>query len=60
MNVKSEYIWQSTGEGANPQRRAKISKQLKSLKGYEPETILAGGDGWNPIKKGTALVEVIR
>ncbi|KAA6352241.1 pectinesterase [termite gut metagenome] len=52
--------YKSTGEGANPRSRAKFSKQLKSLKGYEPETILAGGDDWNPIKKGNALVEVIR
>ena len=30
--------------------RAAFSRQLKNLKGYEMETVLAGEDGWNPLK----------
>jgi hypothetical protein len=25
-------------------------EELKNLKGYEMETVLAGEDGWNPLK----------
>ena len=31
--------------GANPKARAAFSRQLKNLKGYEMETVLAGEDG---------------
>ena len=44
----AEYA--SRGEGANPKARAAFSHQLKNLKGYEIETVLAGEDGWNPVK----------
>lgn len=52
--------YESTGEGANPQARAKFSRQLKNLKGYEIEKVLAGTDGWSPAKNGNKLVEVVR
>lgn len=52
--------YQSTGDGARPGERAPFSRQLKSLDGYEMETVLAGSDGWNPVKNGSALVEVSR
>lgn len=52
--------YESRGEGANPQARAAFSRQLKSPKGYEIETVLAGSDGWNPVKNGNRLVEVKR
>ncbi len=52
--------YQSKGEGANPTARAPFSHQLKDLKGYEIETVLAGDDGWNPVKNGNALLDVKR
>lgn len=52
--------YESVGEGANPAARASFSRQLKSLKGYEMETALAGSDGWNPIKQGNSLLEIKR
>lgn len=52
--------YESRGEGANPKARAAFSRQLKSPKGYEIETVLAGNDGWNPVKNGNRLVEVKR
>ena len=54
----AEYT--SRGEGANPKARAAFSHQLKNLKGYEIETVLAGEDGWNPVKNGNRMVEVKR
>lgn len=42
--------YQSTGEGADPTRRVGFSKQLKNLKNYGIGQILAGEDGWNPLK----------
>lgn len=42
----------TTGEGAATKKeRAKFSHQLKSLKGYSIEEVLAGDDGWNPLAK---------
>ncbi|MFV0588988.1 pectinesterase family protein [Bacteroides reticulotermitis] len=52
--------YESRGAGANPEARAAFSHQLKSLKGYELESILAGEDGWNPTKDGHKLIEVKR
>jgi len=52
--------YDSRGEGANPGARAKFSHQLKNLRGYEIESILLGEDGWNPVKNGAQLVEVVR
>lgn len=52
--------YESRGEGANPKARAAFSRQLKSPKGYKIETVLAGNDGWNPVKNGNRLVEVKR
>ena len=42
--------YENTGEGAHPKARAPFSRQLKNLKGYEMEDVLAGNDGWNPMK----------
>ncbi len=40
----------TTGEGAATKKeRAKFSHQLKNLKGYSIEEVLAGNDGWNPL-----------
>ncbi len=52
--------YQSTGEGANLKARVPYSHQLKDLKGYEMETVLAGNDGWNPVKNGNALLDIKR
>nr|WP_320057692.1 pectinesterase family protein [uncultured Bacteroides sp.] len=56
--VYAEY--ESTGPGANAKARASFSRQLKNLKGYEPEKVLAGSDDWNPVKNGNALFEIKR
>ena len=52
--------YESKGPGANPGARASFSHQLKTLKGYEIETVLAGTDGWNPVKDGNALLDIKR
>lgn len=52
--------YESTGEGARPDARAAFSRQLEDLKGYEMETVLAGSDGWNPVKNGNELVNIKR
>ncbi len=52
--------YQSTGEGANPKKRVSFSHQLKNLKGYEMDTVLAGNDGWNPVKNGNELLNINR
>ncbi|MBP1613135.1 MAG: pectin esterase [Bacteroidetes bacterium] len=56
--VYAEY--ESKGPGANAKARALFSRQLKNLKGYEPEKVLAGSDNWNPMKNGNALFEIKR
>ena len=52
--------YESTGEGADPKARAPFSHQLKNTKGYEIETVLAGNDGWNPVKNGNELLDIKR
>lgn len=52
--------YQSKGAGANPNARVFWSHQLKSLKGYHPEQVLAGEDGWNPMRDGNKLIESTR
>ena len=61
-NEKTAFYaeYDSRGEGANPKARAAFSHQLKTLKGYEIETVLAGDDGWNPVKNGNHLLDVKR
>lgn len=54
------FEYGSKGAGANPAARAKFSRQLKSTKGYSPEEVLAGNDGWNPVANGNALVKTKR
>lgn len=41
----------SKGEGAAPKQRALFSKQLKSDADYTVEKVLAGEDGWNPLRE---------
>ncbi len=44
--------YENTGAGAATKKeRAKFGHQLKNLKGYSIEEILAGADGWNPLAK---------
>lgn len=52
--------YQNTGKGARPEARAPYGHQLKDLTGYGIEEVLAGNDGWNPVKNGNALVSVKR
>ena len=61
-NEKTAFYaeYQSRGAGANPQTRAPFSHQLHSLEGYAMEDVLAGTDGWNPMKNGNALLDIKR
>ena len=61
-NEKTAFYaeYESRGEGANPKARAAFSHQLKNLKGYEIQTVLAGDDGWNPVEDGNRLLDVKR
>lgn len=61
-NEKTAFYaeYESRGEGASPKARAAFSRQLKNLKGYEIETVLAGDDGWNPAEDGNKLLDVKR
>lgn len=52
--------YQSTGKGANPTARVKYSHQLTDISKYQPEQVLAGNDGWNPIKNGNALLTNVK
>ncbi|MCC8187697.1 MAG: pectinesterase family protein [Bacteroides sp.] len=52
--------YENFGPGAGTAGRAAYSHQLKDLKGYSIEEVLAGKDGWNPVKNGNELVEVYR
>ena len=61
-NEKTAFYaeYQNRGAGANPQTRAPFSHQLHSLEGYAMEDVLAGKDGWNPMKDGNALLDIKR
>lgn len=61
-NEKTAFYaeYQSRGAGANPQARAPFSHQLHNLEGYAMEDVLAGTDGWNPMKNGNALLDIKR
>ncbi len=61
-NEKTAYYaeYQSTGPGAAPKSRAGFSHQLKNLRKYDKETILAGKDGWDPVRNGNELVMIKR
>lgn len=61
-NEKTAFYaeYQSRGAGANPGARASFSHQLRNLKGYTMEEVLAGTDGWNPMKNGNALLNIKR
>lgn len=61
-NEKTAFYaeYESRGEGANSKARAAFSHQLKSLKGYEIKTVLAGDDGWNPVEDGNKLLDIKR
>jgi len=52
--------YENFGPGAGTAARAAYSHQLKDLKGYSIEEVLAGADGWNPVKNGNELIEVYR
>ena len=61
-NEKTAFFaeYQSTGEGAHLSKRVPYAHLLKNLKGYDMERILAGNDGWNPVKNGNTLLSVTR
>ena len=48
--------YQNAGAGAATAGRASYSKQLKDISAYQPEEVLKGTDGWNPIANGNALL----
>lgn len=61
-NEKTAFFaeYQSIGKGASPKTREAFSHQLSNAEKYEPEVVLAGNDGWNPIKNGHILLNVKR
>lgn len=61
-NEKTAFYaeYESRGEGANPKARTAFSHQLKDVKGYGIESVLAGEDGWNPVKNKQQLPSVKR
>ena len=61
-NEKTAFYaeYQSRGAGANPKARASFSHQLHNLEGSTMEEVLAGTDGWNPMKNGNALLDIKR
>ena len=42
--------FESKGPGANAKDRAKFSRHLKNLNGYQMVAVLSGEDGWNPME----------
>ncbi len=52
--------YRSRGEGANPSARASFGTQLADPAPYDPATVLAGSDGWNPVANGNAFVSTKR
>ena len=48
--------YENRGEGADTKGRASFGKQLKEIKKYGADRILAGEDGWNPAKNGNTLL----
>ena len=48
--------YENRGEGAYIKGRASFGKQLKEIKKYGADRILAGEDGWNPAKNGNTLL----
>ena len=52
--------FESQGPGANPKARARFSRHLKNLNGYQMHEVLEGTDGWNPVANGNELVQVAR
>ncbi len=52
--------YESSGAGAAPGARVSYARRLKNLKGYGMEEILAGTDGWNPMKNGSELLSIKR
>lgn len=61
-NEKTAFFaeYKSTGEGASPNTRVPYSHQLTDITRYQPEKVLAGNDGWNPLKNGNALLTDIK
>ena len=48
--------YQNTGAGAATAERASYGRQLKDISAYQPEEVLKGDDGWNPVANGNALL----
>lgn len=61
-NEKTAFYaeYQNRGEGASTGERASFGKQLKNTDGYGEAQILAGDDGWNPVKNGNALLQNLK
>lgn len=52
--------YNSQGKGASPETRAAFSHQLDGLDDFSIKNVLAGEDGWNPVKNGNALLDIKR
>ena len=52
--------YQNKGEGADTIARVSFGRQLEDIRDYDENVILAGDDGWNPIKNGNKLLKNLR
>ncbi|MBE6287163.1 MAG: pectin esterase [Mediterranea massiliensis] len=52
--------YNNRGAGANVNKRVPFAHQLSNLQRYDIESVLAGDDGWNPIKNGNDLLIIKR
>ncbi|MGL5272479.1 MAG: pectinesterase family protein [Phocaeicola sp.] len=61
-NEKSVFYaeYKNRGEGAMVKQRVSYGKQLKSIDKYTPAKVLAGVDGWNPVRDGNALLKDLK
>lgn len=48
------------GEGADTSARVPYAKQLKDVSAYQPEEVLKGEDGWNPVANGNVLLSNLK
>lgn len=52
--------YQNKGEGADTSARVPYAKQLKDVSAYQPEEVLKGEDGWNPVANGNVLLSNLK
>lgn len=50
----------NTGAGAGMKARAAFGRRLKDIRKYADDKVLAGEDGWNPVKNGNTLLKDLK